>query len=215
LKTACANLIALLRRDDRDDAALWWVDVASRRATATALDGRGIRSPRLSPDSTEIAFHAIEPNGAMNIWTQPLDGGHRTRITNDREAMSYPIWSPDGQWLAVEMKRGERTHIGMIARDGETIEQLTDEPGQSWPHSWSPNGEHVAYAAERRGVWNVWEVSRRTRETHQLTHFTSSSGYVRYPSWSPGGNRIVFEREARTATVWTIQLPRNTPSGQR
>jgi Tol biopolymer transport system component len=121
----------------------------------------------------------------------------------------YPIWSPDGQWLAVEMKRGERTHIGMIARDGQTIEQLTDEPGQSWPHSWSPDGEHVAYAAERGGVWNIWEVSRRTRETHQLTHFTSSSGYVRYPSWSPGGNRIVFEREARTATVWTIQLPRN------
>jgi Tol biopolymer transport system component/DNA-binding winged helix-turn-helix (wHTH) protein len=199
----------LIAGDNTDTPALWWVDVASRRATPTGIDARGFRSSRLSPDSTEIAFHMTEPNGAMNVWTLPLDGRPRKRITNDREAISYPGWSPDGRWLAVEMKRGERTNIGVIPRDGGTIEQLTNEPGQSWPHSWSPDGEHIAYAAERNAVWNVWEVARRTREARQLTHFTSSSGYVRYPSWSPRGNRIAFEREMRTATVWTIQLPDN------
>jgi Tol biopolymer transport system component len=56
-------------------------------------------------------------------------------------------------------------------------------------------------------VWNIWEVSRKIHATHQLTHFTSPSGYVRYPSWSPNGRRIVFERETQTATIWTVQLP--------
>jgi len=199
--------VLFMRGMDGKDAALWWMDVASRRATPAGITGRDIRSARLSPDSQEVAFHVLEPNGTMNVWTQSLDGGSRRRVTNDREAISYPVWSPDGRWLAVEVKRGERTNIGVVARGGGPIEMITEEAGQHWPHSWSPDGEHIVYAAERGAVWNIWQVSRRTRATRQLTHFTSSSGYVRYPSWSPRGNRIVFERETRTATVWTIKLP--------
>ena len=183
------------------------MDVASRRATPTGIKGRDIRSARLSPDSGEVAYHVLEPNGTMNVWTQSLDGGPRRRVTSDREAISYPVWSPDGRWLAVEVKRGERTNIGVVARDGGPIEMITEDAGQHWPHSWSPDGEHIVDAAERGAIWNIWQVSRRTRAARQLTHFTSSSGYVRYPSWSPRRNRIVFERETRTATVWTIQLP--------
>jgi len=142
----------------------------------------------------------------MNVWTQRLDGGPRRRVTDDREAISYPVWSPDGRWLALEVKRGERTQIGVVSSAGGAIELLTADAGQNWPHSWSPDGERIVYAAERDAVWNIWEVSRRTRATRQLTHFTSSSGYVRYPAWSPRGSRIVFERETRTATIWTVRL---------
>jgi Tol biopolymer transport system component len=148
----------------------------------------------------------IESDGSMNVWTQSLDGGPRRRVTHDPEAASFPVWSPDGKWLAVEVKRGERTQIGVVDKDGGPIELLTNDPGQNWPHAWSPDGERIAYAAERGAVWNIWEVARRTHATRQLTHFTSSSGYVRYPSWSPDGRRIVFERETQTATIWTIQL---------
>jgi Tol biopolymer transport system component/DNA-binding winged helix-turn-helix (wHTH) protein len=185
---------------------LWWIDPSSRRATRTAIGDGDIRSPRVSPDSRTIAFHVLDASGSLNVWTQPLDGGPRRRVTDDREAASYPSWSPDGQWLAVEVQRGERTQIGVVAAGGGAVDLLTDTAGQSWPHSWSPDGEHIVYAAERDAVWNVWEVSRRTRAARQLTHFISSSGYVRYPSWSPRGDRIVFERETRTATVWTVRL---------
>ena len=199
--------VLFMRGTDGAEAALWWMDVASRRATRTGISGRDIRSARLSPDSREVAYHVLEPNGTIDVWTQSLDGGPRRRVTSDREAISYPVWSPDGRWLAVDVKRGERTNIGVVAPDGGPIEMITEDAGQHWPHSWSPDGDHIAYAAERGAVWNIWQVSRRTRATRQLTHFTSSSGYVRYPSWSPRGNRIVFERETRTAAVWTIQLP--------
>ena len=85
--------------------------------------------------------------------------------------MSYPAWSPDGRWLAVEIKRGDQTHVGVVSRDGGAAEQLTFEDGQSWPHSWSPDGERIAFAAERGGVWNVWAVSRRTRQGHPADAF--------------------------------------------
>jgi len=205
--SADGNRVLVLRRSEEAGAGVWWVDPVSRRTTPTAVSGGDIRSPRLSPDSQSIAFHAIDAHGAMNVWTQRLDGGPRRRVTDDREAISYPVWSPDGEWLALEVKRGERTQIGVVPSAGGAIELLTAAPGQSWPHSWSPDGERIVYAAERDAVWNIWEVSRRTRVARPLTHFTSSSGYVRYPAWSPQGSRIVFERETHTATIWTVRLP--------
>jgi hypothetical protein len=49
-------------------------------------------------------------------------------------------------------------------------------------------------------------VSRRTRATRPLTHFTAPSDYVSYPSWSAGGRRIAFAREIRRGSVWTVQV---------
>ena len=90
---------------------------------------------------------------------------------------------------------------------GGKVEQLTFDRGQSWPNAWSPDGEWIAFAAERAAVWNLWAVSRRTHETRQLTHFKGANGYVRWPTWSPRGDRIIFERNQVHADVWLTQLP--------
>jgi Tol biopolymer transport system component len=188
------------------EGAYWWVDVATRMRTKAAISGADIRNARLSPDGREVVFHAIDPSGLINVWAQSIDGGPRRRITSDGESAAYPAWSPDGKWIAVEIKRDERTYVGVVSRDGGAIEQLTSERGQSWPHSWSPDGEHIVFAAERDGIWNLEEVNRQTRQTRSLTRFTSPSGYVRYPTWSPDGQRIVFERNTRVGTVWTVKV---------
>jgi TolB protein len=133
------------------------------------------------------------------------NGDNLTNLTNNSAGDLEPAWSPDGRWLAVEIKRGDQTHVGVVSKEGGTVEQLTSEEGQSWPHSWAPDGERIAFAGERGGIWNVWTVSRRTREVAQLTRFKSPSGYVRYPSWSPRGGRIVFERSIRESSVWTVR----------
>jgi len=140
------------------------------------------------------------------VWLSRFDGT-RTRIATDPEAVSYPTWSRDGQSLTVEIKRGDSTHIGVVPRGGGPVERLTDAPGQSWPHSWAPDNDRIAFAGQREGVWNVYTVSRRTRAVTQVTFFTSGAGYVRYPAWSPSGSRVVFERALESANVWTMTLP--------
>ena len=203
-------------RESGQPNRVFLVDPRTRRVTPTGISAADINNPRPSPDGQEVAFHVIEPDGKMNVWLQPLEGGPRRRVTADAEAISYPAWSPDGRWLAVEMKRGDQTHVGVVAREGGRVEQLTSEAGQSWPHTWSPDGERIAFAAERDGVWNVFTVSRRTRAVRQITRFTSPSGYVRYPAWSRDGKRIVFERSIRQASVWVRRptQPGDPPPGQ-
>jgi Tol biopolymer transport system component/DNA-binding winged helix-turn-helix (wHTH) protein len=183
-----------------------WLDVATKQLTPLAISTDGILSQRLSPDGREIVFHVIDAGGVINVWTQVLDGGSRKQLTFDSEAMSYPMWSPDGRSLVVEIKRGDDTHMGVMSRDGGPVELLVTERGQSWPYSWAPDNDRIAFAGARDGVWNIYTVSRSTKAITQLTDFNSVQGYVRYPSWSPARPRIVFERAEQRGSLWTAKL---------
>jgi Tol biopolymer transport system component len=119
--------------------------------------------------------------------------------------MSLPVKRIDGKSLAMVIKRGDKTHAGIVSAEGGPVEQLTVDDGQSRPASFSPDNANIAFAGERGGVWNIYSVSRATKHVTQLTHFTD--GTVAAPAWSPRGNRIVFVREAWTSSLWTLKLP--------
>ena len=168
-------------------------------------------APALLRTRSRLRYHLIESDGSMNVWTQSLNGEPRRRVTHDPEAASFP-GVVAGRAMAGGRSEARRADAGGRGRQGRRSDRIADE--RSRPElaaSWSPDGERITYAAERGAVWNIWEVSRKTHATRQLTHFTSPSGYVRYPSWSPNGRRIVFERETQTATIWTVQLPTTRP----
>lgn len=184
-----------------------WLDPTTRQMSKIALSPEGLFNPHLSPDGREIAFHVIDEGGVINVWRQAVDGGPRKQVTFDNEAMTYPVWSPDGQSIAVEIKRGDHTHIGIVPKDGGPVEPVVTERGQSWPHSWAPDNDRIAFAGSRNGVWNVYTVSRTTKEIRQLTNFTSMEGYVRYPSWSLTRPAIVFERAEQRGSLWSMKLP--------
>lgn len=104
------------------------------------------------------------------------------------------------------MKRGEDSYIMIMPREGGTPSQLTFERGQSWPYSFSPDGDRIAFAGERNDIWNVYRVSRSTKRQKQLTNYSKLSAYVRYPSWSPLGNQIVYEYAETTGNIWIMDL---------
>ena len=159
----------------------------------------------LSPDGKKFAFSS-PTNGALNLFTIAVEGGEARQLTFDRELMGFPCWSPDGQFLAFEMKRGEDTHVGIIPSDGGEPVQLTSDQGQSFTGSWSPDGERVAFAGERNGIWNIWWVSVKDKTEKQVTNYTKPNAYVRYPSWSPLGDRIVYEYAETAGNIWLIDL---------
>jgi Tol biopolymer transport system component len=88
---------------------------------------------------------------------------------------------------------------------GNKPQQLTFEPGKSWPYDFSPDGDKVVFARLRDGTWNIWWVSRSSLEQRQLTHFNDLGGYVRYPAWAPSGERVVFERARSAGDLWMVE----------
>ena len=84
--------------------------------------------------------------------------------------------------------------------------QLTNEPGLSWVHDWAPDGDRIVFAGRRGTIWNVYSVSRTTREVKKLTNFDKLGAYVRYPAWSPLGDKIAYEYAESTGNIWMIEL---------
>lgn len=198
------NRIAF-QSDRQGKWAIWSVSINSRREDLVIDPGQLISWPRISPDGNQIAFNSTG-SGTINVWVIPVEGGEAKQLTFDREGIGWPTWSPDGKIIAVEAKRGEDAHLMIMAADGGPLTQLTFDRGQSWPHSWSPDGDKIAFAGQRNDIWNVYWVSRTTKEQKQITNYTKLNTYVRYPAWSTHGNQIVYEYGETTGNIWLMEL---------
>ena len=160
---------------------------------------------RAAPDGSALIFNS-KRDGKLNIWTMPLSGGEPRQLTFDPEFVAFPAWSPDAQWIAVQIKRGVDTHVGVMPATGGEIVQLSNEKGQSWVNGWAGDNDRIVFAGQRNGIWNVYSVSRTTREVQQLTHFNKINTYVRYPSMSSAGDKVAYEYAETTGNVWMVEL---------
>ena len=185
--------------------AFWRLDLATKAQTLLLDLPDSADFTRLSPDGKHVAFNAQKGGGLTTVFIADLSGGAPKVLTEDNATISFPCWSPDGRVLAVDWKRGEDTQVATLPMEGGVPEALTSERGHSWAHSFSPDGEKVAFAGHRNGLWNVYWVSRTTKEQRQLTKLSRPNVYVRYPAWSPRGDQIVYELGESTGNVWMLE----------
>ena len=162
---------------------------------------------RLMPDGGSVVFQGLE-GGVLNLWRADLATHAVRRLTRDGEGVGWAVPSRDGRQLAVQLYRGhDTTQVAVMPSDGGALRPLTTHRGQNWVHSWSPDGKRVAFAALREGIWNVFTIGLGGDE-RRLTSFDAPRAFVRYPAWSPGGDRLVFEKTEIAADVWVMQLAR-------
>lgn len=191
---------------NRDGALkVWSINISTGKIVPVYTFQSEVDFMKLAPDGKQIAFNS-KADGKINVWLGNLESGEQKQITFHDEFAGFPIWSPDGKMLAVQLKRGDDTHVGLVPATGGEIIQLTDERGQSWIHSFSPDGARIAYAGQRGDVWNVYTVSLDSREQKKLTGYDKLNSFVRYPSWSPRGDRIIFEYTETPGNIWITEL---------
>jgi Tol biopolymer transport system component len=84
---------------------------------------------------------------------------------------------------------------------------LTPYHGKQWIHSWSPDGDKILFVKKEEDLlWNVWSVSRSTKIEKQLTHYSNTNAYVRYPSMSPRGDQVVYEYTESSSNIWMLEF---------
>jgi eukaryotic-like serine/threonine-protein kinase len=200
-----ADRIAFLSYRENQRSELWSISLATGKEERLLDIGENLDFAALSPDGTQVAFNSTK-NGTINLWTAKVPDGQPRQLTFDKELMGFPCWSPDGQWLAFEMKRGDDNYLAIMPSAGGELIQIVSEPGLSWPHSWSADGDKIAFAGRRNGIWNIYWVSRSTKQQKQLTNYSKLNAFVRYPAWSPLGNQIVYEYNETTGNIWLMEL---------
>ena len=167
--------------------------------------GQGAAFPALSPDGKQVAFNSNQ-SGTINMWIARLDGDGPKQLTfSEKDRMGFPCWSHDGQFLAFLTQHGEEGYLMVMPASGGPSTQLTFK-GSSYVYSWSPDDDKLAFAGERDGLWNLYWISRSTKEEKQLTNYTKLNAFVRYPDWSPLGNQIVYEYAETSGNIWLMEL---------
>ena len=193
---------------------LWSVDIATRREQLMfdfagaekypSLDGT-LAEFEASPSMTQLALSMLTPpTGERMLYISPIGKFQPRRIGPD--GVGYPSWSPDENHIAVEVKDGSSTHLGIIDVGSGALRQLTRERGHTWVRSWSPDGRRVAVAALRDGRWSLRWIDVATGKEALLTPPHPPGVYLRYPEWSPKGDRVVFERGVTRGNIWTVEV---------
>lgn len=193
---------------------LYSIDVNTRRAQLVFDFAGAGKHPGLegtlaefdvSPSVGQVAFSMmIPPAGERVLYVSPIDSFHPRRV--GPAGAGYPAWSPDETQVAVEFKEGTSTHAGVIDVASGVLRQLTKERGHTWVRSWSPDGRRVAVAALRDARWSVGAIDVVNGKHVALTAPEVPGVYVRYPEWSPKGDRVLFERGASRGNIWTIAI---------
>jgi Tol biopolymer transport system component len=116
---------------------------------------RILRSFTLSPDGTQVAVHAHDRGtGDGELSLVQLARGGVTRLYEGPLHYDFPVWSPDGDRLAVSSING----IAIIRSDG-TAEGEPLVPGGARPTDWVARGDWLVYHSAAPGTdADIWAL---------------------------------------------------------
>jgi TolB protein len=157
--------------------------------------------------SGQLAYSSSR-SGDPEIYVTDQNGGGSRRITNSRGPDVSPTWNPKtGSQLAFISGRTGLPQVYIMDSDGAGVQRMTDG-GYATSVSWSPNGQFLAFAWNRKygpgapGGQDVYVMEIASKKWIQLTN---GIGRCDFPSWSPDGRHIVFAvGSGARAEVWTM-----------
>jgi len=91
--------------------------------------------------------------------------------------------APDGRWIAY-MQTSNQEDIFLARTDGTEYRRLTDDTFRDRAPSFSPDGQHIAFASDRGGGWGIWWIRPDGSGLEKL------AGRGAFALWSPDGSRI-------------------------
>jgi Tol biopolymer transport system component len=153
-------------------------------------EGANDWNPDLSPDGTRIVF-VSDRDGREQIYSMNTDGSGVVRLTNSHNQDYDPAWSPDGDRIAFTSRGSASTQIYVMNSDGSDLAQITTNGGAK--PSWSPDSTKIAFLASRTGInVNIYSIDVDGTHEHLIISEPSAANCDGI-SWSPYGNKIVYD----------------------
>jgi len=171
--------------------------------------GRGnVIEPSWSPSGSRLLFTCRPPKEDSEICVARADGSRRRVLTDNEVFDQQPSWSPDGDSVLFTRGEGPFAVAGanLIVLDLATKAERTllyRPEGINHPR-WSPTSDEIVYAATgSMGERDIFTTPSDGSGTE--TNLTNSPETETYPSWSPDGALIVFDRSTDTSdSIFTM-----------
>src|SRR5216683_642968 len=105
-----------------------------------------------SPDGKSIVF-VSNITGRNNLWLVPADSGWPTQLTVSDQRQTHPTWSPDGRYLAYEVKPKDSSSpeidvFDTVLREVKHVTSGTPADKLNSNPIWSKDGKFIVYTQE-------------------------------------------------------------------
>lgn len=148
--------------------------------------------PSWSPDGKQIAYtHAeLDRSNQFTSWIEviPAEGGKPVRLRGQQTAdspllNSHASWSPAGERLVFAAGSG----LYFSSPRDRNPPLLVPGLHQEGNPVWSPDGSHIAFESDVRGIRTVCLIASTGGPVQS---FPTSHGALGTPAWSPDGERL-------------------------
>ncbi|MGD8456914.1 MAG: hypothetical protein PVF83_11045 [Anaerolineales bacterium] len=141
----------------------------------------------LSPDGKTIAIPKDD-----GVYLVDAANGEYTYLQGTNKDSGYPIWSPDGEWIAFH--GWDAQSIYRLRTDGSSLERVYEGADVVYLSDWTPDGRTVVYLGFGEGGMVIQGVDVETgiREILLQTEVIKPTSR---PAISPDGEWIAYQDE--------------------
>ena len=131
-------------------------------------------------------------NSEGDLWMAPLSGGVARRLTLAQGPEVFPMFSPDGKWIAFSGNYDGNMDVYVMPASGGEPRRLTYRPGADYVTAWTADGKIVFRANSEVGqgrTWLCYTVSPEGSYPEKLP--IDEAALV---TFEPNGDRVAYNR---------------------
>jgi serine/threonine protein kinase/Tol biopolymer transport system component len=157
-----------------------------------------------APDGKTLAVAG--PPDASGIFRVSLETGERTQLTRSGPYLdNFPVFSPDGQWIAFARSLTRWTReVFIVPSDGGTPRQLTFDGHITHGEAWTADSKEIVFSSGRdklgsSGGMSLWRIPIAGGVPRRLS-VSLQGGF--YPAISRQGNQLLFTESFQNTNIY-------------
>ncbi|MCH7717717.1 MAG: serine/threonine-protein kinase, partial [Gemmatimonadetes bacterium] len=181
---------------------IWMIDATSGERERVTFAEPGVTSyetPVWAPDGRRIAYISAVGD-STRIHVKEIGGEGRSLVLHTSQFHQHVLdWSPDGEWLLVELDHPE-SHSDLSVLRVDSVEHRVTVAASSaleWSAQFSPDNRWIAYESNESGRPEVYVVSFPEIEGRRQI----STGGGMHPRWAESSRELFYWQDSTLMAV--------------
>jgi len=185
----------------RRQVPIHYISYPAGEMRGVTADLNGYRDLSLTTDGSKLL--TVQMSARFTLWTMPTnDYLHVTQIAGSRVANSNVAFLRDGG-LIFTATENSLPDIWTMNVDGSNRKRLTENAGDNFDASLSPDGRYIVFSSSRSGNANIWRMDSNGTNQVRLT-----KGFAEdLPTVSSDGKWVVYESsDPGNPGIWKVSI---------